>query len=77
MQYVKSEDVQVHYEVEGEGSPLILQHGFTDDLIVWKDAGYSVALRPGRRLILRPEALLGVYEGFVTPEKETACWRTT
>lgn len=52
MPYVKSEDVQVHYEVEGEGSPLILQHGFTDDLNVWKDAGYTVALRPGRRLVL-------------------------
>jgi pimeloyl-ACP methyl ester carboxylesterase len=52
MPYVKSHGVEIHYEVEGEGSPLILQHGFTDDLNVWKDRGYTDALRPGRRLIL-------------------------
>jgi pimeloyl-ACP methyl ester carboxylesterase len=52
MPYVQSDAAVIHYEVEGEGPPLILQHGFTDDMNVWKDRGYTDALRRGNRLVL-------------------------
>jgi pimeloyl-ACP methyl ester carboxylesterase len=51
--YVKSRDgVRIHYEIEGDGPPLVLQHGFTDSLMVWYERGYVDALRHLYRLIL-------------------------
>jgi pimeloyl-ACP methyl ester carboxylesterase len=44
--------VGIHYEVEGRGSPLVLQHGFTDSLMSWYDYGYVDALGSGHQLIL-------------------------
>jgi pimeloyl-ACP methyl ester carboxylesterase len=44
--------VHVHYEVEGEGPPIVLQHGFTDSLRTWYELGYVDALKQDYRLIL-------------------------
>jgi pimeloyl-ACP methyl ester carboxylesterase len=33
MPYSYNDGVRLHYEVEGEGPPLVLQHGFTDSLL--------------------------------------------
>jgi pimeloyl-ACP methyl ester carboxylesterase len=53
MPYARSLDgVRIHYEVEGSGTPLVLQHGFTDSLMVWYERGYVDAFRHLHRLIL-------------------------
>jgi pimeloyl-ACP methyl ester carboxylesterase len=52
MAYANNAGVRVHYEVEGSGPPLVLQHGFTGSLGNWRTYGYVDALRTGYRLIL-------------------------
>jgi pimeloyl-ACP methyl ester carboxylesterase len=52
MPYADNGSVRIHYQVEGEGPPLVLQHGFTESLVDWYEAGYVKALRPDYRLIL-------------------------
>jgi pimeloyl-ACP methyl ester carboxylesterase len=52
MPYARNEGVRIHYEVEGEGPALVLQHGFSESVIDWYEAGYVEALRPDYRLIL-------------------------
>jgi pimeloyl-ACP methyl ester carboxylesterase len=44
--------VRIHYRVEGDGPPLVLQHGYTQSVVDWDDAGYVAALRDEFRLIL-------------------------
>ena len=44
--------ISIHYEVEGTGSALVLQHGFTQCLKDWSECGYVAALRTRYRLIL-------------------------
>jgi pimeloyl-ACP methyl ester carboxylesterase len=52
MPYADNGSVRIHYQVEGEGPALVLQHGFTESLADWYEAGYVEALRPNYRLIL-------------------------
>jgi pimeloyl-ACP methyl ester carboxylesterase len=52
MPYSINRGVRIHYRVEGEGQPLVLQHGFTDSLETWYDLGYVEALKSNYRLIL-------------------------
>ena len=52
MPFVRNGDIEIHYEVEGEGDPLVLQHGFTGDLGSWRRAGYVEALSSRYRLVL-------------------------
>ncbi len=47
-----NDGVKIHYEVEGDGPPLLLQHGFSGSLLGWRDAGYVDALRSSYRLML-------------------------
>ena len=35
MPYANNHSVRIHYQVEGEGPPLVLQHGFTSSLQNW------------------------------------------
>ena len=51
MATVDGSGVEIHYEVEGEGPPLILHTGGGGDLEMWRTAGYTAGLA-GRRLIL-------------------------
>lgn len=44
--------VRIHYEVEGEGPPLVLLHGLSEDLAWWRDYGYVDSLRNNYKLIL-------------------------
>jgi len=44
--------VCIHYQVAGDGPPLVLHHGFSDDLRAWYDYGYVDALAPHYRLIM-------------------------
>ena len=52
MPYANNNSVRIHYQVEGEGPPLVLQHGFTSSLQSWYAYGYVAALRQNYQLIL-------------------------
>jgi pimeloyl-ACP methyl ester carboxylesterase len=52
MPYVKNRGVRIYYEVEGEGSPLVLVHGFSDTLEGWREYGYAEELQKKHRLVL-------------------------
>jgi pimeloyl-ACP methyl ester carboxylesterase len=52
MPYADNGGVRIHYQVEGEGPALVLQHGFTESVVDWYEARYVDALRPYYRLIL-------------------------
>ena len=52
MPYANNEGVRIHYEVEGKGPPLVLMHGLTDSLEVFRLFGYVDALKSEYRLIL-------------------------
>jgi hypothetical protein len=52
MSYTTNKGVRIHYEVEGEGPPLVLQHGWTHSMEDWHTWGYVGALRDHHRLIL-------------------------
>lgn len=49
---VINDGVRIHYEREGSGPPLVLQHGFTRSLEGWRDSGYVDALKDDYELIL-------------------------
>lgn len=44
--------VRIHYEVEGVGRPLVLQHGLGQSGADWADAGYVDALKDMRQLVI-------------------------
>ena len=50
--FVDNRGVRIHYEVEGSGPPLVLQHGLTDSIGGWRQFGYIDALKGDYRLIL-------------------------
>jgi pimeloyl-ACP methyl ester carboxylesterase len=52
MPYADNGDVRIHYELEGSGPPLVLQHGFTDSLASWYDNGYVEPLKREYTVIL-------------------------
>ena len=52
MAFVDNRGVRIHYEVEGEGFPLVIQHGAFDSIETWHELGYVNALKDAHRLIL-------------------------
>jgi pimeloyl-ACP methyl ester carboxylesterase len=52
MPYANNAGVRIHYEIEGDGPALVLQHGFTQSLEDWTECGYVAPLRPKYRMIL-------------------------
>ena len=52
MPYADNNGVKINYEVEGEGTPLVLQHGFSSSLQSWRDNGYVDALKSDYKLIM-------------------------
>ena len=52
MPRVDNKGVSIHYRVEGNGPPLVLQHGFSDSSEIWDEPGTVAALRPKYRLVL-------------------------
>jgi len=52
MPYANNHGVRIHYELEGEGSPLILLHGLSEDSEFWRDYGYVESLKNDYKLIL-------------------------
>jgi len=52
MAYADNNGVRIHYQVEGNGPPLVLQHGYSDSLESWYDFGYVEKLESERQLVL-------------------------
>jgi len=52
MPFAMNSDVRIHYCVEGDGAPLVLQHGFFWSIDGWYRLGYVDALKSNYRLIL-------------------------
>lgn len=52
MPYAVNQGVRIHYQIEGDGQPLVLQHGFTDSLETWYEVGYVEGLKAQYCLIL-------------------------
>ena len=52
MPYVSNDGVRIHYHVEGEGPPLVLQHGTSQSLEDWHSYGYVQGLKGDYQLIL-------------------------
>lgn len=52
MPYTENKGIQIHYQTEGEGPPLVLQHGSLGSLDSWYDDGYVSALKSDYQLIL-------------------------
>lgn len=52
MPYATNNGVRIHYHIEGEGSPLVLMHGFTGSIEDWYEADYVEPLKQGYKLIL-------------------------
>ena len=52
MPYANNKGVKIYYEVEGEGLPLVMLHGFSGSLEDWREQGYAESLRKNNTLIL-------------------------
>jgi pimeloyl-ACP methyl ester carboxylesterase len=52
MPYAENQGVRVHYQVEGNGPPLLLQHGFMQSVEDWFETGYVDALKGHHQVIL-------------------------
>jgi pimeloyl-ACP methyl ester carboxylesterase len=52
MPYATNQGVRIHYRVEGEGPPLVLQHGYTWHMESWSRSGYVETLKSHYRLVL-------------------------
>ncbi len=52
MPYTDNNGVRIHYHVEGEGTPLVLQHGLTSSILRWYEFGFVDALKDDYRLLL-------------------------
>jgi pimeloyl-ACP methyl ester carboxylesterase len=52
MPYADNHGLRIHYQVEGAGPPLVLQHGSTSSIQAWYQNGYIEPLKPHYQLIL-------------------------
>ncbi len=52
MPYANNNGVKIYYEVEGQGPPLVLAHGGTQNLNLWRAMGITRALGEGFQLVL-------------------------
>ena len=45
MPYANNQGIRIHYHVEGDGPPLVMQHGFTSSIQNWYLNGYVEPLQ--------------------------------
>ncbi len=51
MPYVSNSGVRIHYEVEGEGPAILMQHGFAATCWTWRDFNYAQELGKSYKII--------------------------
>ncbi|MGV2831864.1 alpha/beta fold hydrolase [Myxosarcina sp. GI1(2024)] len=51
MSFVFNNGIRIHYQVEGKGLPLVLQHGLSDSIESWYEFGYVERLKDKFQLI--------------------------
>ena len=52
MPFTANKGIRIHYEVAGQGAPLVLQHSLGRSLDAWWDFGYAQVLSQDYQLIL-------------------------
>ncbi|MDA0769784.1 MAG: alpha/beta fold hydrolase [Chloroflexi bacterium] len=52
MPYFDNNGVQIHYQVDGQGPPLVLMHGTSGSIADWHENGWVSGLKDDYRLIL-------------------------
>ncbi|HEY8102192.1 MAG TPA: alpha/beta hydrolase [Burkholderiaceae bacterium] len=52
MPYVKTDDIDICYDVHGEGEPLVLLHGFMSSRLAWTRYGYVAELKKSHKVIV-------------------------
>lgn len=52
MPIVDNKGTRIRFEIEGDGPPLVLHHGFTSRLEIWQQLGYTKHLRTNFTLIM-------------------------
>jgi pimeloyl-ACP methyl ester carboxylesterase len=52
MPYTDNDGVRIHYEVKGDGPPLVLQHGLSSNMSRWSAAGFVDALKSDYKIML-------------------------
>jgi pimeloyl-ACP methyl ester carboxylesterase len=52
MPYAENQNIRIHYQIEGQGPPLILLHGFCGSIQDFYELGYVAALKDSYQLIL-------------------------
>lgn len=71
MAFVDNSGVKIHYEVEGEGLPIVLMHGMGGSTKNWRDAGYPKLLAAEFQLIMIDSRGFGQSDKFADPERYT------
>jgi pimeloyl-ACP methyl ester carboxylesterase len=71
MPYANNYGVKIHYEMEGKGPPLVLQHGVMMSLNLWRVFGYTDALKNEYTLILIDARGHGKSDKLYEPEAYT------
>jgi pimeloyl-ACP methyl ester carboxylesterase len=51
MPFATHRGMRIHYQVEGQGPVIVLQHGMLDRASSWKDLGYVAALADAHRVV--------------------------
>ncbi len=52
MPYADNNGIRIHYQIEGDGPPVVLQHGSTSSMQAWYQNGYVEPLKSDYQLIL-------------------------
>jgi pimeloyl-ACP methyl ester carboxylesterase len=50
--YASHQSIRIHYQIDGEGPALVLHHGLGGSLEVWRQLGYTAALRDNYKVIM-------------------------
>ncbi len=68
MPFAENNGIRIHYEVEGQGPPLVIQHGFTSSIETVQLLGYSDSLKDSHQVILLDARGHGLSDKPHTPE---------